>query len=75
MKEKEGKAGAGDIAVSGADFAAWLEAEGLTLRAAEDALGIGSRNSLLKYRREGAPRLVALAMSAYSAGLKPWSRT
>jgi hypothetical protein len=60
-------------AMSGADFAAWLEAEGLTLREAQEKLGVGSRTSLSKYKEEGAPLTVALACSAISAGLGPWS--
>lgn len=59
-------------AMSAADFRAWMEREQLSLRGAQARLGIGSRNSLLKYLAEGAPLTVALACSAISAGLGPW---
>lgn len=60
-------------AMSAADFAAWMAAEQLSLRGAQAALGIGSRNSLLKYLAEGAPLTVALACRAVSAKLPPWT--
>lgn len=62
-------------AMSAKDFAAWMEAEQLSLRGAQAKLGIGSRNSLLKYLAEGAPLTVALACAAVSAKLPLWTPT
>lgn len=58
--------------MSGADFTAWMEAEGLSYSGVQQKLGIGNRNTIVKYRSEGAPLTVALACNAISAGLGPW---
>lgn len=60
-------------AMSGADFTAWMELMGFTWREAQQRLGIGNRNTVAKYRLEGAPLSIALACSALAAGLGPWS--
>lgn len=57
--------------MKGEDFLAWMESRGLNDSSAARTLGI-SRTTVIKYREEGAPPLVALACAAISAGLGPW---
>ncbi|WP_022697909.1 helix-turn-helix transcriptional regulator [Euryhalocaulis caribicus] len=54
------------------DFRAWLEFEELMDATAARILGIGSRNTLAKYKKEGAPTYIGLACAAYSAGMDEW---
>ena len=56
-------------------FRAWLKEMDFTDAAAAKALGIGSRNTIAKYRAEGAPLHIALACAALAEGLEPWERT
>ncbi len=53
------------------DFNDWLEKSGLSGLAAARQLGVAP-NTVVKYRREGAPLHIALACSALYARLKPW---
>ncbi|RYF29915.1 MAG: hypothetical protein EOO23_06335 [Comamonadaceae bacterium] len=53
------------------DFCAWLEKEKLNDSAAARALDL-SRNTIVKYKAEGAPLHIALACAAISFGLPPW---
>jgi len=53
-----------------ADFVAWMEQQHLNDTTAARELGV-SRPSVIKYRKEGAPRVVALACAALSADLEP----
>lgn len=55
------------------DFENWLDHMGLKGAGAARALGLAP-NSVVKYRREGAPLTVALACAALAFGLPPWSR-
>jgi len=57
-----------DVAMPAADFLAWLKAMNLNDSKAAQALGLGSRNTLVKYKIEGAPRYIALACAALAAG-------
>lgn len=54
-----------------ADFERFLDLMNLSERAAVEVLGI-SRPSIARYKREGAPLVVALACAAIARGLKPW---
>ncbi len=56
----------------GSDFSKFIEVHGWTDAEACDLLGIGSHNTLMKYKADGAPRLVQLACAAVDAGLKSW---
>jgi hypothetical protein len=52
-------------------FCAWLLKSKLSDRAAARELGC-SRNSIVQWRANGAPRYVALACAAILAGLEPY---
>lgn len=52
-------------------FNDWLKRTGLSGLEAARCLGIAP-NSVVKYRREGAPRHIALACSAVYHKLEPW---
>lgn len=54
------------------DFNDWLARTGLSAAQAAEALGV-SKSSVLKYRQEGGPPIVALACSAIFQKLKPWA--
>ncbi|OQC18922.1 MAG: hypothetical protein BWX69_03140 [Planctomycetes bacterium ADurb.Bin069] len=54
-----------------ADFEAWITRMGWSGLEAARRLGT-SKNSVVRYRREGAPLTVALACAALAAGLGPW---
>ena len=56
------------------DFCAWLEHMGYNDAAATRALGLGSRNTLVKYKAEGAPAYIALACAALAFGLPAWKK-
>ena len=60
--------------MSAEDFNAWLEHMNFNDAAATRALGLGSRNTLVKYKAEGAPVYVALACAALAYGLPAWRR-
>ncbi len=60
--------------MTGEEFMAWMATRSLNDSSAARALGI-SRPSIIKYKAEGAPLLVALACGAISAGVPPWSAT
>lgn len=53
------------------DFNDWLDKTGLSGLEAARQLGV-AKNSVVKYRREGAPLHVALACSAIYHKLSPW---
>lgn len=53
------------------DFNAWLTHMGLTGRKAARQLGVAD-NTIVKYRREGAPEYIALACAALAFGLPAW---
>ncbi len=53
------------------DFVAWLEKEGLNTSKASRLLGL-ARNTIDKYKEEGAPAHIAYACAAISFGLPPW---
>lgn len=61
-----------DKVMSPADWAAWLDAMGLSGNQAAAALGI-STNAPVEARKSGAGLTIALACSALAAGLGPWS--
>lgn len=58
--------------ISAAELAVWQRTMGLNDSQAMAALGIASRHTWKKMRREGAGRTVALACAALIRGLKPW---
>lgn len=53
------------------DFEAWQDGMGLSGLEAARRLGL-AKNSVVRYRAEGAPVTVALACAALAAGLGPW---
>lgn len=53
------------------DFNDWLEFEKLNDVQASNALGV-SRNSIAKYKSEGAPQTVELACNAITYRLPGW---
>lgn len=55
------------------DFEAWLQHTGFSGLEAARQLEV-SKNTVMKYRREGAPLHIALACSALSHGLPPWRK-
>lgn len=59
--------------MSGEDFSAWIEHMGYSGREAARQLGLAN-DSVVKYKREGAPLHVALACAALAFGLPPWKR-
>jgi hypothetical protein len=59
-------------AISGEDFTRWMAAMGYSYTDVEANLGIGSRHTIVKFRRDGAPLYIALACSAIAAGLGPY---
>jgi hypothetical protein len=59
-------------AMTGEEFSAWMDAEGLSYSGVQATLGIRNRSTISTYRSDGAPLTVALACSAVSAGLGPW---
>lgn len=66
-REGSGKRGA----VTPADFKAWREARGWSMRKAAEMLGV-SFNTLQGYEEGGANVQTGLAMSALAAGLEPF---
>lgn len=58
--------------MTAAGFEAWMARMGWSGREAARQLGV-SKDSVVRYRREGAPLLVALACAALAAGLGPWA--
>jgi hypothetical protein len=59
--------------MSGKDFEAWMEKRGLSITGAMAALEIGSRHTIIKFKRDGAPLYIALACAAIAAGVAPWT--
>lgn len=59
--------------MTGKDFEIWLEQTGFSITVAMAALGIGSRHTIIKFKREGAPRYIALACAAIVANVPPYS--
>ncbi|MBC38906.1 MAG: hypothetical protein CMH91_07570 [Oceanicaulis sp.] len=58
--------------MTGKDFTAWLDHMGFKDAQAARALGGMSRNSIKKYKDEGAPYHIGLACAALAYGLPPW---
>ncbi|KNY16933.1 hypothetical protein AKG11_11470 [Shinella sp. SUS2] len=54
------------------DLNAWLEHMKFNDAEATRRLGLGSRNTLAKYKVEGAPLHIGLACGALAFGLPPW---
>lgn len=57
--------------MSAADFAAWLAHMRWSDSEAARQLGC-ARNSIIKWKRAGAPTYIGLAASALAFGLPPW---
>ncbi|MBS7671511.1 hypothetical protein [Croceicoccus gelatinilyticus] len=55
------------------DFNAWLDHLSLNNQQAGERLGI-SRNTVARYRLEGAPASIGLACSAIAMNLPPWKQ-
>lgn len=55
------------------DFAAWIDHMNISDAEAARRLDI-ARNSVAKYRREGAPGYIGLACAALAFGLPTWRR-
>ncbi|PIE07539.1 MAG: hypothetical protein CSA74_06950 [Rhodobacterales bacterium] len=55
------------------DFNAWMDHMGFSGLEAARQLGIG-KNTVPTYRREGAPKHIALACAALAFGLPPWRK-
>jgi len=53
------------------DFCAWIEHMGFSEREAARTLDL-SRNSVAKYKAEGAPAYIGLACAALAFGLPAW---
>ena len=60
-----------DIVMRPEAFRAWMDEHAYSQREAAATLGI-ARETVKTYRREGAPRTVALACAAVAADLEPW---
>lgn len=54
------------------DFIDWQEHTGFSDAEAARRLGIGSRNTIAKYRAEGAPEYIGLACAAVARQLPGW---
>ena len=59
--------------MTGEDFQAFLDHMGWSEREAARQLQL-SRNSVAKYKREGAKPDIDYACAAIAAGLEPWSK-
>lgn len=57
--------------ITAAAFEAWVARMGWSGREAARRLGV-SKDSVVRYRREGAPRTVGLACAALAVGLDVW---
>jgi hypothetical protein len=57
------------------DFNAWLTLMSYSDAEAARELGIGSRNTIAKFRASGAPAYIGLACAARAMSSKPWSHT
>jgi hypothetical protein len=55
------------------DFNAWLEHTGFSGLEAARQLGTAN-NTIVRYRRDGAPHYIGLACSAICQGLPPWRK-
>ena len=62
-----------DAVMPAADFIAWLDWMDLSDRQATAALGLGSRNTLARFKVEGAPLYIALACAALDRNVPPWA--
>ncbi len=58
--------------MSANDFCEWLVFMKLSDAGAQRALGIGSRNTLIRYKTDGAPEYIGLACAALAFGLPSW---
>lgn len=56
------------------DFSAWIEHMGYSDREVTRQLGLGSRNTVAKYKTEGAPAYIGLACAALAFGLPAWRK-
>ena len=57
--------------MTGDDFTAWMKHMNLDIGEAADRLGI-SRNTVPRYRRDGAPKHIGYACAAIAMGLPEW---
>ncbi len=56
------------------DFTHWMDRMGLKSdSAAAELLGLGSRNTVAKYRADGAPLYIALACAALLNNIPPYA--
>lgn len=59
--------------MSASDFATWMDRMGFKSNdTAAEALGVGSRNTIAKYRKDGAPLYIALACAALINNIPPY---
>ncbi|WP_028035871.1 hypothetical protein [Chelativorans sp. J32] len=56
------------------DFTAWLDHMQFSDAEAARRLGLGSRNTIAKYKVEGAPEYIGLACAALAYGLPAWKK-
>lgn len=56
------------------DFRAWIVRMGYNDSEAARKLGLGSRNTITKYKDEGAPEYIGLACAALAYGLPAWEK-
>lgn len=57
--------------MSADDFTAWMAHMGFNIQTAAERLDLG-RNTVSRYRREGAPGHIGLACSAIAMSLPEW---
>lgn len=55
------------------EFKGWLEFMKFNDAEATRALGVGSRNTVAKFKAEGAPRYIGLACAALALNARPWT--
>ena len=60
--------------ISGKDFAALLLQRRWSDREAMRRLGIGSSHAVAKFKKEGGPLWLALALAALARDIAPWPR-
>ena len=61
-------------AISGKDFEAFLLQRRWSDGEAMRQLGIGSNHTIAKFKKEGGPLWLALALAALARGIAPWPR-
>jgi hypothetical protein len=63
----------GAVTMTADDFNAWLEHMNISGLEAARRLGLG-KDTVTRYKRDGAPPYIALACSALCHGLPPWRK-